>query len=265
MNNPIIQQNIVEPPYFSNWADTFMPKIANKVLLPIILPLRFISPNMVTLISFFLYALSSIFLFLQFPYHLLWTTILLPISYILDCLDGQLARTRKQFSPVGDYLDKTLDVLKIYILTLSLGYAVYLQTQSIISIILGFTACFFFNYRYYIKLETVLSSVGKDPEYLQKCAAYRKNQYETRGAKYAELKKTFMGKLQVTWYWHRIIFFVDEAEFVVFTAVAALFNQLELLLWVFAISQTALAFFRLFERGYQMTAARDQLLRPMRK
>jgi hypothetical protein len=38
-----------------------------------------------------------------------------------------------------------------------------------------------------------------------------------------------------------------------------------MVLWVLAISQLLIAFWRLFERGYQTHKAKDQLLDPMRK
>ena len=140
---------IVEPSYFSNWADLLFPKVANW-LIPVALKIPGLTPNVVTLSSFLLYALGSIFLFADFPYHLLFSAILLPISYILDCLDGQLARVKGLSSPLGDYLDKTLDVFKIYILTLSLSLAMFIKTGEYWYFILGFTACFGFNFRYYV-------------------------------------------------------------------------------------------------------------------
>ena len=43
-------------------------------------------------------------------------------------------------------------------------------------------------------------------------------------------------------------FWVDEAEFVIFTSIGAIFNQIELVLWILAVSQILIAFWRLFER-----------------
>src|SRR3990167_10165722 len=99
---------IVEPTYFSNWADQFFPNIANK-LLPLATRIPGLTPNLVTLLSFLLYILGSLSLFVYFPNHLYWAAFLLPFSYVLDCLDGQLARTKGLSSALGDYLDKTLD------------------------------------------------------------------------------------------------------------------------------------------------------------
>lgn len=259
-----LESKIIEPPYFSNWADIFFPKIANK-LLPFVASVSFITPNMVTITSFLLYFLGSILLFVPVSFHLVYSAILFPLAYVLDCLDGQLARYTKRSSQMGDYLDKVLDVLKIYIVTLSLSYAVYKQVNTITPIILGFTACFFFNFRYYIKLETMFNRISKDKEYLTKSRILRLELYEKRQELYKALQKSFLGKLQAFWFWNRTIFFVDEAEFVVATALGALANQLFAALIILAISQFLIGVFRFFERGYQINTSSNRLYLPMRK
>ncbi len=258
------KKNVIEPPYFSNWADLLFPKIANLIL-PLVSRFKWITPNIVTLFSFFLYVLGCLFIFIDVPNHLLYTAILLPVAYIGDCLDGQLARTNNLSSEIGNYLDKVVDVLKIYIITISIAVYAYNTTQDVLYIYLGFTACFFFNFRYYLKLETIFSQFNKDPGYLKKCSERRRQLYEIKEAQYAELSTRFSGKIKLFWLKHRSIFWVDEAEFVVFTSLGAIFNQMIFVLWVLAISQLLIAMWRLFERGYQTHKATDQLLDPMRK
>jgi len=258
------QKRIIEPPYFSNWADLFMPKIANMIL-PLVLRFKWITPNIVTSFSFFLYVLGCLFIFINIPYHLYYAAILLPIAYIGDCLDGQLARTKKLFSDIGNYLDKVVDVLKIYIITISLAYGAYVTTNNTLYIFLGFTASFFFSFRYYIKLETIISQFNQDSQYLVKSIERRQELYLTKQREYEKLSTTFLGKIKLFWLKNRSIFWVDEAEFVIFTSIGAIFNKIELVLWVLAISQVLIAFWRLFERGYQTHKAKDRLLDPMRK
>lgn len=263
-NNSFLKPLVIEPPYFSNWGDLFLPKIGNKIL-PFIARIPGVTPNIVTITSFLIHAIGSVFLFLNFPNHFVYSAILLPISYILDCVDGQLARTKKMSSPIGDYLDKVLDVLKIYIITISLSIAAYLKTNDVLYIFLGFTACFFFNFRYYIKLETMFGAVSKDKNYLEKSRKLRYEMYEILEAKYKSLSKTLIGKLKVIWLKNRSIFFVDEAEFILFTAIGAIFNKIELVLWILAISQIYIVIFRFFERINQIRNFSDRLYWPMRK
>lgn len=259
-----MHKSVIEPPYFSNWADLFFPKIANLIL-PFVSGFSWITPNFVTLFSFFLYVLGCLFIFIDIPGHLIYTAILLPVAYIGDCLDGQLARTKQLSSDIGNYLDKVVDVLKIFIITMSLAYSAYQTTNDVSYIFLGFTACFFFNFRYYLKLETIFSQVNQDTQYLVKASERRKQLYKTKQREYEKLSTSFSGNIKLFWLKNRSIFWVDEAEFVVFTSIGAIFNKIELVLWVLAISQAVIAFWRLFERGYQTHKAKEQLLDPMRK
>ena len=257
-------QNIIEPPFFSNWADLFMPRIAN-VILPLVVKVRWLTPNIITLASFFLYVLGCLMIFMDISGHLFYTALLLPVAYVGDCLDGQVARARDLSSPIGNYLDKTLDVLKIYILCASLGYGAYLNTHDALYIFLGLSACFFFNFRYYIKLETIFSQCNKDSGYLAACSIRRQDLYWKKEKEYAKLTGSFIGKMKLFWLKNRAIFWVDEAEFVVFTSVAALLDRIEAVVWLFAISQALIACWRLLERGYQTHRLPRQLLDPMRK
>lgn len=255
---------VVKSKYYSNWGDLFGYPLAYKLMF-FIARIDFLTPNVVTIISFLLYALGSIFLFLSFPYHLYFAAFLIIAGYIGDDLDGQLARYKNLSSSIGDFLDKVLDVLKIYIITISLSIAVYLKTDNVLYLLLGFTACFFFNFRYYIKLETMFSRINSDPQYLLRSAQKRKALESAIEKKYAKSPKTFLETLKVLWHKNRTIFFVDEAEFAIFTAIGAIFGKLEWTLWILAISQALLALWRFYERARQLNVSSSKLLLPMRK
>jgi len=204
-------QNIIEPPFFSNWADLFMPKIANA-LLPHAIKVCWLTPNVITLASFAVYILGCVMIFINIPGHLFLAAVLLPVAYVGDCLDGQVARARLLSSPIGNYLDKTLDVLKIYIICMSLAYAAYLRTQDIVYVFLGFSACFFFNFRYYIKLETIFSECNRENGYLAACRIRRRDLYREKEDEYKRLASSLGGRIRLFWIRHRAIFWVDEAE-----------------------------------------------------
>jgi len=260
----LTKKDVIEPPYFSNWADLFFPKIANTIL-PFVARFSWVTPNIVTLFSFFLYILGCVFIFIDVQNNLFYTAILLPIAYIGDCLDGQLARTNNLSSDIGNYLDKVVDVLKIYIITICLAYNSYLATNDVAYVFLGFTACFFFNFRYYLKLETIFSQFNQDQQYLVKSRERRLALYKIKKREYKQLSGSFSGKIRLLWLKNRSIFWVDEAEFVVFTSIGAVLNKIEWVLLVLAVSQSLIAFWRLFERGYQTHKAKEMLLDPMRK
>ncbi len=254
---------LVEPNYFSNWGDLWYPRLANTLFLPIAAKLRWLTPNHVTTLSFFMYSFAILGLNI-WPH--LWALfgILLPLSYILDCLDGQLARTTGKSSVIGDYLDKTLDVLKIGVINIGFGYFAYSQTGDVYFMILGFLSCFGFLFRYYIKLETLFSAMSRDSAYLEKSREYRYALY----MKYDDQKKTRKNPSDyVKWFAfkNRAIFALDEAEHVTFGALAILTGNVWLWLVVFGLAQPSIAIFRLWQRGNQLKNNPKSLLYPLRK
>lgn len=258
------KDEIVKPVYFANWSDLFGFPIAYG-LLRFVHTVSWITPNLVTIVAFLLYAVGSLLLFIPVTNHLLIAAVLLPAAFILDDLDGQLARLRKEYSDIGNYLDKVLDVLKIYIVTISLSIATYGATHDATYIFLGFTACFFFMYRYYIKLETMFAQLEKDRDYLTKSSRVRSHLAQTLTHTYTQLSKSLTGSIRAAWQKNRILFLVDEGEFAILTALFAILNQLPLWMWILTISQVVIALLRFVERGYQVANNSSNLLLPMRK
>lgn len=260
-----IGTNVVKPVHYGNWGDLWGFPLAAK-LLPFVVKIPFLTPNVITMIGFTSFTLGSLLLFLtNVPYHLYLAALLLPFGFFMDDLDGQVARERRMYSEMGNYLDKVLDVLKIFIVTSSLSYAVYLQTQNIFHIYLGFIACAFFYMRYYIKLETVLRQVELDKEYLDKSSKIMSDVKEARFERHQKLSKSPGGNLTVFWELNRTFFLVDEAEFAVFTGFFALIGKLEWGLWVLAVSQVVIFVWRFYERAQQTVNKSDRLYYFMRK
>lgn len=259
-----IPRNVIKNTYYSNWSDILGYPLA-YLLLPYVVKVPFLTPNVITLLAFSSYTIGSVSLFLSYPHHLLAAAVLIPLGFIGDDLDGQVARARHLSSNIGDFLDKVLDVLKIFIITASLSYAVYLQRNSALSIYLGFIACFFFLFRYYIKLETMFSVISRDNLYLDKSTQRRNELIERMETVYQQNRETPLGRIKNFIHMNRTVFFVDEAEFAIFTGVGALCNQLALTLSFLAVSQVVIAFYRFYERGSQLQNNSQDLLNPLRK
>ncbi|HUB93156.1 MAG TPA: CDP-alcohol phosphatidyltransferase family protein, partial [Verrucomicrobiae bacterium] len=236
---------------------------ANKLFLPWASKISWATPNQVTILSFLLYATGVVGINF-WPHDWIILALFLPLSYILDCLDGQLARTTGKMSVIGDYLDKTLDVCKISLINGGFGYFAYHQTGHVYYLLLALLSCFGFLYRYYIKLETMFSAIGRDKEYLDKSRVYRLELYE----KYEQQKRDRHTLTDyVKWYAfkNRAVFALDEAEHVTFGALAILTDKIWLWCWIFGIGQVLIALFRLWQRGYQLSRKPERLLYPMRK
>jgi len=81
-----------------------------------------ITPNQITFVSLATFVAAMVGLALE-PGHL-WliaAAVVLEFSYVLDCVDGQLARLRHRASPVGAHLDFLMDELKAFLLVAACG------------------------------------------------------------------------------------------------------------------------------------------------
>ncbi|MCL6517143.1 CDP-alcohol phosphatidyltransferase family protein [Alicyclobacillus sp.] len=81
-----------------------------------------ITPNMLTLGSLALALLGCLYYARGDRAALTLGLVLSQMSYVIDCADGQLARYRKQYSPIGGWLDQIADRIKEFALYFSLAW-----------------------------------------------------------------------------------------------------------------------------------------------
>jgi phosphatidylserine synthase len=85
------------------------------------------TPNQVTIASFAI-GLYAAFLFAQGgTWSLIGGAILLQVSIIVDCVDGEIARYTRKFSELGAWLDAITDRVKEYAVFLGLAYGAFVQ------------------------------------------------------------------------------------------------------------------------------------------
>jgi phosphatidylglycerophosphate synthase len=81
-----------------------------------------ITPNQITFLSLFTFVAAMVWLALGHGRHnLIYAILILELSYVLDCTDGQLARLKHLSSPVGAHLDFLMDELKAFMLVAATG------------------------------------------------------------------------------------------------------------------------------------------------
>jgi GNAT superfamily N-acetyltransferase len=93
--------------------------VARPVAALVLVPLQRapVTPNQVTFASLLLFAVAmAVFLAMPGWRGLGLGVALLELSYVLDCVDGQLARLRGTSTPVGAHLDFLMDELKAFLL-----------------------------------------------------------------------------------------------------------------------------------------------------
>ncbi len=254
---------VVKSTYYSNWGDLVGYKLAHT-LMPLALKIPFLTPNIITIVAFTSFLVGSLMLLLPYPLNALGGFLIFS-GYVGDDLDGQFARVTKKYSVIGDYLDKVLDIVKIFLVSFFAGLAAFFQTGNMLFILLGFIAAFFFMLRYYIKLETMFSAISRDSHFLDKSSEKRGELEHEMDLLYAKKPKNPTEALKIGWIKMRTIFLVDEAEFAIFTFVGTIFNVLPLVVIILAVAQFSIAMWRAVERGYQLTHNSENLLRPLRK
>lgn len=105
------------------WASIFAGPLANRLLEPIC-ELSWLTPNQLTVFSFFIGLIAAYFFAKGDYVSLVIGGFLVQLSFVVDCMDGQFARYSKKFSDFGAWLDRISDRLKdfAYFFTLAWGF-----------------------------------------------------------------------------------------------------------------------------------------------
>lgn len=80
-----------------------------------------ISPNALTISSLIIALCGCVLFGTGHRTDFWWGLVLVQVSYVVDCADGQLARYKQQFSPVGGWIDQVADRIKEFAIYLSLA------------------------------------------------------------------------------------------------------------------------------------------------
>ena len=104
-----LQANRVDDGFYS----TFIVRKLSKPLSGLAIKLR-MSPNFVTVISFIVGIAAALSFAQGDRWFLVLGALLLQLSLILDCVDGEVARATHRFSVIGAWLDASTDRVKEY-------------------------------------------------------------------------------------------------------------------------------------------------------
>jgi hypothetical protein len=85
------------------------------------------TPNQVTIASFAIGLYAAILFAQGDSWSLIGGAILLQVSIIVDCVDGEIARYTRKFSELGAWLDAITDRVKEYAVFLGLAYGAFVQ------------------------------------------------------------------------------------------------------------------------------------------
>ena len=106
------------------WASIFSGQIAN-IFLCFVADVKWITPNWVTTFSLFTCVIATAFISVGLLIFLIIGAVLVQLVFILDCLDGQLARYRGQSSNFGAWYDRITDRIKDFLIYFSISFGHY--------------------------------------------------------------------------------------------------------------------------------------------
>ena len=112
-----LQANRADDGFYS----TFVVRRLSKPLTRVALRLG-LSPNSITLMSFAIGIAAAAFFAGGSPWALVVGALLLQLSLIVDCVDGEVARATRRFSALGAWLDASTDRVKEFLAYAGLAY-----------------------------------------------------------------------------------------------------------------------------------------------
>lgn len=127
------------------WSRVFATPVAYGALL-VVADWRWITPNRLTFLSLATALYACLMIATGEEVSFLIAAAVIQISYILDCMDGQLARYRNTSSRFGAFADKWSDYVKFPAILLALTMAAFHRDPSLTPVVLGFAAVFLVCY-----------------------------------------------------------------------------------------------------------------------
>lgn len=211
-----------------------------------VVDVKWLTPNKITLISFLTAIVSALFIIFGGAQNFIIAAVLIHISHVFDCMDGQMARYRKTTSLTGGYYDKLTDQIQVTLWFGSVAYAAYKQSHDVLPVFLAFIGVAFYSLRGYTKYVVIYTEMSQDSHYLETLS---KQKIPERKEDNAGLAFSFFENLKWFVAEQRKILSFDEGVFIFMLSLALVLDVLTPMLWVFAISQFYLGLSRSWQRG----------------
>ncbi|GIF63795.1 hypothetical protein Ais01nite_18300 [Asanoa ishikariensis] len=164
------------------WTVLLVDPVASR-LTRWIAPYRWFTPNRITMLGFLVGLTAAAFFALggvrENNWWLVAGALAYHVSFVLDCIDGKIARLNGTGSVFGAWLDYVFDRLRIVACTIALMGGQYAATKSIVYLVLGGLVIFLDMFRYLNALEnakvnrelkTQLEEAGLAPKPLPRTA-----------------------------------------------------------------------------------------------
>lgn len=231
------------------WWSSFVTSPIAILLNYFIVDCKKVTPNKITLLSFIVALVSAVFIVMGGTTNFVVAAVLIHLSHVLDCMDGQMARYRNTPSLAGCFFDKLTDQIQVALWFAAVGYAAFIQSQSVLSIFLAFAGVAFYNlrgYTKYVSLHTL--PLSSDALHNDVVTNNKRNKVTPTAGLGFGLLANFKWFIKE----QRKVLSFNEGVFIFMLSLALILNQLIPMLWVFAISQVYYGIMRSWQRGMKI-------------
>ncbi|HLL25664.1 MAG TPA: CDP-alcohol phosphatidyltransferase family protein [Kofleriaceae bacterium] len=222
----------------------FMRPLTILVML-VIADWKFLTPNRLTTIANVV-KVAGAWALLEHAW--MWSVVLLNLGILFDHLDGTVARYRRTFTKLGSFYDKASDMITWWPITLAIGWVVYRETHDAYYLVLVTSATTAMNVRAYMKwlmqaeserLRWMQARVNPVDAVAKRTApiVVKPPPVRTR----AEWVRWFISRAS------HIIWF-EEMDLWLWLSIGILIGRLDLVIWLFFITQVAGCVFRIGSR-----------------
>lgn len=213
------------------WWSSFVTSPLAVALNYFVVDIEWLTPNRITLLSFITAIISVIFILVGGTASFIIAALLIHLSHVLDCMDGQMARYRKTTSAVGGFYDKLTDQIQVMLWFGAVGYAAYAESSDILPVFLAFSGVAFYSLRGYAKYAEFHSQITQDSDFLSQAnSASPQENVAGLGFSAADNFRWFVAE-------QRKFLLFNEGVFIFMLSFALVFDALTPMLWVFSISQ----------------------------
>ena len=231
--------------WWSSFVTSPMAIAANYMIVDV----KWLTPNLITLCSFLVAIIAGLFIIGGGMVNFIIAAMLIHLSHVLDCMDGQMARYRNTPSLSGGYYDRLTDQIQVLIWFGAVGYAAYAQSHDVLPVFLAFTGITFYMLRGYSKYVGIFSQMMDDKDYLEKIDRQDSDRQkpETAGLKFG-----FAANLRWFIAEQRKVLLFDEGVFIFMLSLALVLDALTPMLWIFAATQIVYGLGRGWQRGFEV-------------
>ncbi len=223
----------------------------------VVVDVRWLTPNLITAASFVAAIVAAGFVVIGGATNFVLAAVLIHLSHVFDCMDGQMARYRQTTTAAGSYYDRATDHIQVAIWFGAVGYAASEQADQVLPLMLAFGGVAFYTLRGYTKYVEIHVEMSRDSTYLSLIAAERRqeqrNDSSLRGHGFRRGAAWFLRE-------QRKVLHFDEGVFIFMLSLALVLDQLTPMLWVFAASQTYWGLTRAWQRGRNVELAQQKRL-----